>query len=207
MPKINHKVELTEEEMDKLKKITHKGAGESVRTIMHANILQFSNDGNPNKKTDREIAEMFEISPTTVNMVRSTYANEGIEAALNRKTRISPPHISKITGEFEAYVIAMALGLSPKCTAKWTLRLLAEYSEERKYIISILHSAIGEMLNSNQVKPHLSKYWCIPKEHDAEYVMHMEDVLGIYKRASHIHVLRAVGRLASHSSVGNAQKG
>lgn len=32
------------------------------------------------------------------------------------------------------------------------------------------------MLNSNQVKPHLSKYWCTPKEHD------MEDVLGIYKR-------------------------
>ena len=38
------------------------------------------------------------------------------------------------------------------------------------------------MLNTNQVKPHLSKYWCTPKEHDAEFVLHMEDVLGIYKR-------------------------
>jgi hypothetical protein len=117
-----------------------------------------------------------------VNTVRRTYAQSGLEAALNRKTRLTPPHVSKITGEFEAQVIAMALGPSPKGTAKWTLRLLAEYSEERKYIVSISHSAIGEMLNSNQVKPHLSKYWCIPKEKDAEYVQRMEDVLGIYKR-------------------------
>lgn len=38
------------------------------------------------------------------------------------------------------------------------------------------------MLNTNQVKPHLSKYWCIPKENDADFVAHMEDILGIYQR-------------------------
>jgi len=38
------------------------------------------------------------------------------------------------------------------------------------------------MLNTNEVKPHLSKYWCIPKENDAHFVAHMEDVLGIYQR-------------------------
>ena len=64
----------------------------------------------------------------------------------------------------------------------YSLHVLAEYSEERKYIVSISHTAIGDMLNTNQVKPHLSKYWCIPKEHDAEFVLHMEDVLGIYKK-------------------------
>lgn len=37
------------------------------------------------------------------------------------------------------------------------------------------------MLNTNQVKPHLSKYWCIPKKHDADFVACMEDILGIYK--------------------------
>jgi len=48
--------------------------------------------------------------------------------------------------------------------------------------LSISHTAIGEMLNTNEVKPHLSKYWCIPKENDAHFVAHMEDVLGIYQR-------------------------
>jgi len=113
---------------------------------------------------------------------RKTYATQGLEAALNRKTRLSPPHISKITGDFEAQVIAMALGAVPKGAERWTLRLLAEHCEERKYIVSISYVAIGNMLNTNQVKPHLNKYWCIPKENDAHFVLNMEDVLSIYKR-------------------------
>lgn len=182
MPKISHIVRLSEQEVEVLKNLTHKGAGESARTIMHANVLLFSNDALPEKKTNREIADLFDISPTTVNTIRNTYTNDGLEAAIKRKTRLTPPHISKITGDFEAKVIAMALGPTPKGVVRWTLRLLAEYSEERKYIVSISHSAIGDMLNTNQVKPHLSKYWCIPKENDVHFVLHMEDVLGIYKR-------------------------
>ena len=124
MPKINHSVKLTESEVEILKSITHKGSGESARTIMHANILLLSNDTlNDKKKTNREISELFDISPTTVNTIRYAYTNEGLEAALNRKTRITPPHVSKITGDFEAQVIAMALGPAPKGMAKWTLRI------------------------------------------------------------------------------------
>jgi hypothetical protein len=53
---------------------------------------------------------------------------------------------------------------------------------EKKYVVTISYVSIGEMLNSNQVKPHLSKYWCIPKENDSSFVACMEDVLGIYQR-------------------------
>jgi transposase len=183
MPKLLNTVNLTDEEITKLRSLTHKGAGVSAKTIMHANVLLFTNDGfGDKKKSVRETAELFDISPNTVNNVRKLYATNGLEAALERKTRITPPHISKITGDFEAQVIATALGPAPKGSSRWTLRLLAEYCSEKEYIVSISHSAIGDMLNTNQVKPHLSKYWCTPKERDAEFVLHMEDVLGIYKR-------------------------
>ena len=183
MPKHSNTINLTNEEIEKLKALTHKGSGASAKTIMHANILLFTNDGlGEKKKGVRETAELFDISPNTINQVRKLYVTSGLEAALSRKTRITPPHISKITGDFEAQVIAAALGPAPKGRARWTLRLLAEYCTEKEYIISISHSAIGDMLNTNQVKPHLSKYWCTPKEQDAEFVLHMEDVLGIYKR-------------------------
>jgi len=183
MPKLINTINLTEEEVEKLKSLTHKGACVSAKTIMHANILLFTNDGLGDKKKGvRETAELFDISPNTVNNVRKLYVEGGLDAALDRKTRISPPHISKITGEFEAQVIATALSPAPKGRARWTLRLLADYCSEKKYIVSISHAAIGDMLNTNQVKPHLSKYWCTPKEHDAEFVLHMEDVLGIYQR-------------------------
>jgi transposase len=183
MPKELYEVVLSRAETARLMDITHKGSGHSARVIMHANILLKTDDGNLfRKKNVREIAEMFSISPTTVNQVRKTYANEGLDAALNRRTRLTAPVLSKITGDFEAQVIATALSSAPKGNARWTLRLLAEHCMEKQYVVSISHSAIGEMLNTNEVKPHLSKYWCIPKGSDAGFVMHMEDVLSVYKR-------------------------
>ena len=137
----------------------------------------------PERKTIGRLLKCSTYPPTTVNEVRKKYATEGLDAALHRQTRLTAPILSKITGDFEAQVIATALSPAPKGRARWTLRLLAEHCMEKQYIISISHAAIGEMLNTNEVKPHLSKYWCIPKGSDADFVMHMEDVIGVYKMA------------------------
>jgi len=183
MPEIKYKIALSRDEQKQLREITHNGSHNSAKTILHAHILLKSDENTPEtKKNVREIAEIFDVSPNTVNQVRKTYVAEGIESALKRKSRISPPIASKITGDFEAQVIASALSPAPKGHANWTLRLLAEYCMEKNYIVSVSHTAIGEMLNTNEVKPHLSKYWCVPKENDAHFVAHMEDVLGIYQR-------------------------
>lgn len=34
----------------------------------------------------------------------------------------------------------------------------------------------------NELKPHLSKYWCIPPKANAEFVAAMEDILDVYQR-------------------------
>ena len=181
MPEVKHKVNLSDAEVTKLKEITQKGKS-SARKIMHANILLKTNINNENVRSVREIAEILEISPNTVNAVKRTYTELGMDAALERKTQLTPSVASKITGDFEAQVIATALSPAPAGRSNWTLRLLAEHCMEKKYILEISHTAIGEMLNTNEVKPHLSKYWCVPKENDAHFVAHMEDVLGIYQR-------------------------
>lgn len=36
------------------------------------------------------------------------------------------------------------------------------------------------ILEKNELKPWLKKSWCFPKEADAEFVYHMEDVLDVY---------------------------
>lgn len=48
---------------------------------------------------------------------------------------------------------------------------------EKKYIVSVSYVTIGELLNTNELKPHLSKYWCIPKQNDPAFVANMEDGL------------------------------
>jgi hypothetical protein len=60
MPENKNKVELKNEEITKLKEITHKGKT-SAREIIHANILLNTNELNPNKKKTREIAEILDI--------------------------------------------------------------------------------------------------------------------------------------------------
>lgn len=169
MPKKNYQVFLTDDDIVVLNNIRKNGHS-SAKTIMHANILLNTNDSFPEKKkSNRELSEIFGVSLPTINKIRKTYCEEGLAAALNRKTRLTPETMSKITGEFEAHVIATALSPPPKGYAKWNLRLLAEHCMEKKYIVSISHTAVGTILNTNQLKPHLSKYWCIPKENDPYY--------------------------------------
>lgn len=183
MPKKNYLVTLSGEELHYLQDVTHNGNSHSAKEILHANILLLTAENRPKgQKGIQEVADIFGISKTTVNQVRKTYALQGMEAAIKRKTRLSPPVAAKITGELEAHVLAAALSPPPSGFAKWTLRLLAEHCMEKQYIVSISHTTIGQMLNSNEIKPHLSKYWCIPKLGEASYVANMEDVLGIYER-------------------------
>lgn len=89
-----------------MQNITHKGNSHSAKEILHANILLLTNERYcyPNKKrSSQEVADIFRISKTTVNQVRKIYAEQGVQAALTRKTRLTPPVASKITGELEAH--------------------------------------------------------------------------------------------------------
>lgn len=181
MPEKKYTVSLSPAQEAVLRAIVHTG-NSSARKILHAQVLLHSNDNKPeNKKDNRKLAAWLGISPTTVNQIRKTYSESGLDAVLDRKTRVTLPVASKITGDFEAKVIATALTPPPDGHCSWTLRLLAEYCVENEYIVSISHSAIGEMLNTNELKPHLSKYWCVPRKNDAAFVANMEDVLGIYQ--------------------------
>lgn len=51
---------------------------------------------------------------------------------------------------------------------------------EREYIVEISHTSIEKVLARNELAPHHTEYWCIPKEQDASFVANMEDVLNIY---------------------------
>lgn len=103
------------------------------------------------------------------------------EEKILKKTRVTPAVATKIIRDIEAKIIAAALGPPPSSYARWTLRLLAEYCIENQYVVSISHTAVGELLNSNELEPHLSKYWCISKQNDSAFVASMGDILGIYQ--------------------------
>ena len=145
MPTTKYVIELSEAEKTQLTEIITKGTAKA-RTILRANILLASDRNSKKYMTVAEITEAYHTTHTTVQAVRSTYCEKGLEAVLTRKKRETPPVPAKVTGEVEAHIIALACGDPPEGYAKWTLRLLADRSVELGYIESISHVTVLNIL-------------------------------------------------------------
>ena len=145
MPSIKYVIELSAEEKAKLTEIVTKG-NSPARTILRANILLASDRQSEKYMTVSELSKAYHTTPTTVQKVRAPYCGKGLEAAIHRKKRETPPVPAKVTGEAEAHVTAPACGEPPEGYSKWTLRLLANRTVELKYIDSISHATISTIL-------------------------------------------------------------
>lgn len=111
---------------------------------MRANILLASDRGNKKHMTVAEIAAAFNTTPTTVQNVRTSYVNCGLEATINRKKRETPPVLAKVTGDIEAHIVALACRDLPEGYSRWPVRLIAENA--LNYIDSISHMTVSRIL-------------------------------------------------------------
>jgi transposase len=146
MPKVINHVRLSESERKTLLKVISKGTA-SAKSIMHANVLLAADENaESGKKIEAEIAELFHISPRTVHSIRQQYSEHGLQVALGRKKRETPPVEPKLTGEVEAKIIALSCSTPPQGWSRWTLRLLADKAVELQYIDSVSHVAVGRLL-------------------------------------------------------------
>jgi hypothetical protein len=146
MPKIKYHVRLSSEEREYLLELVSKGST-TAKSIMHANVLLTADENNPgSRKSEVEIAELFHVNQQTVHAIRKLFSEKGLETAIGRKKRETPPIEAKITGEVEAKIIALSCSTPPPGRSKWSLRLLADKAVELQYIDSISHEAVGRLL-------------------------------------------------------------
>ena len=150
MPSVKYYIELTDSDRKTLTDIVSKGQS-TARAILRANILLASDRNNRKHMTVAEIADAFSTTPTTVQTVRSTYATNGLDAAVYRKKRETPPVAPKVTGEVEAHIIALACGEPPTGYSKWSVRLLADKCVELNYIDSISHMTVSRVLKKTNL--------------------------------------------------------
>ncbi|MGV8136437.1 MAG: helix-turn-helix domain-containing protein [Mangrovibacterium sp.] len=150
MPIQKYEVSLSATDRKQLTRIVKSGRF-LARTILRANILLAVDKNGKKPMTVQEAAIAFNTSATTVQNVRTSYGEKGLEATLLRKKRETPPVEAKVTGEVEAHIIALACGDPPKGYAKWTLRLLADKSVKLRYIDSISHTQVGRILKKTSI--------------------------------------------------------
>jgi len=126
------------------------GKGAAAR-IRHANILlavDESDDGGRIK--DVEAARAFVASMRAIKTLRRRLAEEGLDAALDRKKQVRPSVERIFDGENEAKLIAIAYG--PKPDGR-TLELLADRVVELKIVEHCSAQTVMRVLQKTRSSP------------------------------------------------------
>lgn len=144
---------LTANQQNELLEICSKGKV-AARSLRRAQILLWADENRlDGKLTDVEIAKQLHIHTNTVYLVRKSFAVNGMQAALERKKRLTPPNPPKVTGELEAKIIALSCSTPPAGRSRWTLRLLADKTVELGYIDSISYDTVDRILKKRTQTP------------------------------------------------------
>jgi hypothetical protein len=121
-----YRVTLTEAERDALEAMTRNGRTGAKRFV-HARTLLLC-DAGPGRTPwgNLQVAEALGISARSVEHTKRRFVEDGIDMALERKKRDTPPRRPVFDGEKEARLIALACSSAPHGRKRWTVRLLAE---------------------------------------------------------------------------------
>ena len=92
----------------------------------------------------RDIASGLLISASTVGRVRTRFVKEGLDSALNERTR--PGQKRKLDGRQEAHLIAVACSDAPEGHADWTLQLIADKAVAMGFAESISLETVRQIL-------------------------------------------------------------
>ena len=156
-----------------------------AQIVIRAHILLDKSNG----VSTRDIASIYDISPTTVQLCVRKYQEGGTNSALFDDQRTGRP--VEITDDAVAWIINIAcqrpadLGYSQEL---WTLKNLHQHiqshAKEAGYerLATITKPMVQKILQRSEIKPFKVRYYCEKRDPDFETKMH--DVLVVYKQLS-----------------------
>ncbi len=149
MRQTKYAVVLTEADRARLRTLVGSGAA-PARTLTHARILLKANQGEGGPAwTDAAIADAVEVHPATVARVRRSCVEDGLDAALERKSpdRTYP---RVLDGAAEAHLVALTCSAPPEGRERWTLRLLADELVRLEVVAAVSHEAVRQTLKQTR---------------------------------------------------------
>ena len=132
-----YKVTLTKEERDNLSRKYSKGTHAAHAVLCaRALLLLDASEGGPSK-SNKEVSEATGMSLRTLDNLKRRFVEDGLEVALGRKERETPPRPLVFNGRFEAELVQLACSDCPEGHARWTIRLLRDKMIELKIVPSV----------------------------------------------------------------------
>ncbi len=146
MSRKKYVVELSRNEREHLDALISKGKS-SAKAILKAHILLKADQGPLGPGwTDDRIIEALDSNASMVTRVRRQLVEEGLEAVLARKKRLTPPIQPIFDGEAQARLIALACSEPPAGHARWSIRLLADKVVELEIVEAAHFNTVGRAL-------------------------------------------------------------
>lgn len=137
-------VTLSVEERRQLESLISKGRAAARRLTRARILLKADCSQHGPAWSDKQIADALDIGPITVQRVRRSFAEGGLEGALTR--RAMPPRERRFDGNHEARLIALASSNPPEGRRRWTLRLLADKLVELGHVEAVSYETIRRTL-------------------------------------------------------------
>jgi transposase len=139
-------VRLEESERSYLEGIICKGRDAASKLTKARILLKADISDSGEGWSDGRIFEALGTSLSTIFRVRQRFVEEGLEASLARKQRISPPVPPIFDGEKEAKLLQLACSKPPEGHSRWTLRLLEQKVVELGIVEAASDNTIGRVL-------------------------------------------------------------
>jgi transposase len=141
-----YRVTLEGEEREQLRQLLAKGKAD-VRRLKHAQILLAADEAEGGRgRTDAEIAASVSAGTATVERVRRRFVEEGLELALSPYRAPRRQYRTKLDGQAEARLIAIACSGPPQGRSRWTLSMLADRMVELKHVGSVSRETVRQTL-------------------------------------------------------------
>ena len=141
-----HSIVLTAEQRRDLEALIKAGQA-PARKITRARILLKADCGPQGPRwSNRQIHEALDVGESTVCRARHSFAQGGLEAALNRRSQPPRPEKRKLDGEQEAHLVALMCGQPPDGYERWSMRLVADKLVELEIVESVSHETVRHVL-------------------------------------------------------------
>ena len=146
-------VRLSADERKQLEALIGKGKNAAWRQLKARILLQAEVSEAGEGWSDSRIIEALETSASKVYRGRKQLVEEGVEAVVNRKKRVTSPTPRTFDGEQEARLIAVSCSAPPAGRARWSLRLLEKQVVELKIVEVASDSTRGRVLKKHSQSP------------------------------------------------------
>ena len=147
---VRYKVTLTDTEREQLQALMSKGKHSSLQFRNACILLNCDEVEHGQRVSNEQIAQMLQITAKTVERLKQRFVEEGFETCMDRKTYPEVKEI-KTDGDFEAHLVATSCSKAPDGYTRWSLRMLADRMVQLKYVESVSHETIRQVLKKTKL--------------------------------------------------------